>query len=143
MWAVAGGRLYIYTLMFSYSLLPAATKLGQGNIFRSMCQEFCPQGGVGLVLGGCLKFSGGRGVWSFQRGVSEIFRGGVWNFGGAPNFFFFFFQFLFPPKKSFWDAHPPTRWSMRGRYASYWNAFLLNNKNSVKYHWPYTAKADF
>ena len=25
--------------------LPSATKLGQGNIFRSMCQEFCPQGG--------------------------------------------------------------------------------------------------
>ena len=28
--------------------LPAATKLGQGNIFRSVCQEFCPRGG------GCL-----------------------------------------------------------------------------------------
>ena len=27
------------------SLLPAATKLGQGNIFTSVCQEFCPQGG--------------------------------------------------------------------------------------------------
>ena len=27
-------------------LLPAATKLGQGNIFASVCQEFCPQGGV-------------------------------------------------------------------------------------------------
>ena len=25
--------------------LPPATKLGQGNIFRSVCQEFCPQGG--------------------------------------------------------------------------------------------------
>ena len=25
--------------------LPPATKLGQGNIFRSMCQEFCSQGG--------------------------------------------------------------------------------------------------
>ena len=25
--------------------LPAATKLGQGNIFTSVCQEFCPQGG--------------------------------------------------------------------------------------------------
>ena len=28
--------------------LPAATKLGQGNIFTSVCQEFCPRGG------GCL-----------------------------------------------------------------------------------------
>ena len=26
-------------------LLPPATKLGQGNIFRSVCQEFCSQGG--------------------------------------------------------------------------------------------------
>ena len=27
------------------ALLLPATKLGQGNIFRSVCQEFCPQGG--------------------------------------------------------------------------------------------------
>ena len=25
--------------------LPPETKLGQGNIFRSLCQEFCPQEG--------------------------------------------------------------------------------------------------
>ena len=31
-------------------LLPPATKLGQGNIFRSVCQEFCPQRG-GWVSG--------------------------------------------------------------------------------------------
>ena len=30
--------------------LPPATKLGQGNIFSSMCQEFCPQV-VGKYLG--------------------------------------------------------------------------------------------
>ena len=29
--------------------LPPATKLGQGNIFRSVCQEFCPRGGGGGV----------------------------------------------------------------------------------------------
>ena len=28
-----------------HSLLPPATKLGQGNIFRNVCQEFCSQGG--------------------------------------------------------------------------------------------------
>ena len=27
------------------NLLPPATKSGQGNIFRSMCQDFCPWGG--------------------------------------------------------------------------------------------------
>ena len=30
--------------------LPPTTKLGQGNIFRSVCQEFCTQGG-GVVHG--------------------------------------------------------------------------------------------
>ena len=33
----------------THSIVTAATKLGQGNIFTSVCQEFCPQGG-----GGCL-----------------------------------------------------------------------------------------
>ena len=33
--------------------LPAATKLGQGNIFTSVCQEFCPQGGGGVCLSAC------------------------------------------------------------------------------------------
>ena len=33
-------------------LLPAATKLGQGNIFTSVCQEFCPRGG-GVCLSAC------------------------------------------------------------------------------------------
>ena len=35
--------------------LPPATKLGQGNIFRSVCQEFCPQGdmhGSGACMAG-------------------------------------------------------------------------------------------
>ena len=36
--------------------------LGQGNIFRSMCQEFCPRGGCVVVgahawlLGGCVGY---------------------------------------------------------------------------------------
>ena len=34
-------------------LLPAATKLGQGNIFTSVCQEFCPGGGEGVCLSAC------------------------------------------------------------------------------------------
>ena len=51
-----------YTSYLNAFLLPAATKLGQGNIFTSVCQEFCPQGGY-LVwsLGGC--------TWSGHRGV--------------------------------------------------------------------------
>ena len=37
--------LYLYWWSAELCLLPAATKLGQGNIFTSVCQEFCPQGG--------------------------------------------------------------------------------------------------
>ena len=35
------------TCLISVLLLPPATKLGQGNIFRSVCQEFCSLGGEG------------------------------------------------------------------------------------------------
>ena len=79
-------------------LLPAATKLGQGNIFTRVCDS---------VNRG--------GLWNFRGGAfwSEIFGGGaVWNF-----FLFFFNFFSHPP--------PPPRRSMCGRYASYWNAFLF------------------
>ena len=34
-------------------LLPSTMKLQQGNIFRSVCQEVCPQGGGGVCLSAC------------------------------------------------------------------------------------------
>ena len=40
-------------IIFAMAFLPAATKLGQVNIFTSVCQEFCPQGGVGVCLSAC------------------------------------------------------------------------------------------
>ena len=44
-------------------LLPPATKLGQGNIFRSVCQEFCSQGvSRPTPRGGRLKGLAGGGV---------------------------------------------------------------------------------
>ena len=33
-----------YASYWNTFLLPPETKLGQGNIFRSVCQEFCPRG---------------------------------------------------------------------------------------------------
>ena len=45
-------------------MLPPATKLGQGNIFRSVCQEFCSRGGVSRPTprGRLRGLAGGRGV---------------------------------------------------------------------------------
>ena len=37
--------MYYVISILCLIFLPAATKLGQGNIFTSVCQEFCPQGG--------------------------------------------------------------------------------------------------
>ena len=64
-------RLHYYLLFLgwlSYFYRPKRS-FGQGNIFSSVCQEFCPQGG-----GACSKFSGGC--------LLQIFGGGP-----APNFF--------------------------------------------------------
>ena len=36
-------------------------KLGQGNIFRSVCQEFCPQGPCACQRGVCGRGMHGRG----------------------------------------------------------------------------------
>ena len=65
-------------------------------------------------------------------GGLQFFRGGLQIFFFFSNFFFsnlFFLKFLLgcinPPP-------PPPRQSMRGRYASYWNAFLLINHIACK-----------
>ena len=38
-------NLFSKVYLIERVLLPHATKLGQGNIFSSVCQEFCPRGG--------------------------------------------------------------------------------------------------
>ena len=72
--------------------------LGQGNIFTSVCREFCSQGGC-LVWGGrCLLLGG-------------LVPGGVSSLGGTCS----------------WGApggDPPDSYCC-GRYVSYWNAFLF------------------
>ena len=60
-----------FNLQRFIKLLPKGTRyfegylriLGQGNIFRSVCQEFCPQG----TMHGRGGMHGGGHVW--QRGV--------------------------------------------------------------------------
>ena len=100
--------------------LPPATKFGKGYIFTGVFDSV--HGGGGVVS----NFSG-RGVWS------PIFQGGPQFFGGSPNFrgvSKFFFQFL-SPQNFFFYAPTPLRRSMRGRYASYWNAFLLTLPSQI------------
>ena len=104
------------------TFLPAATKLGQGNIFIGVCQEFCSQGGGWWSGPG----EGGSEIWG---GCLKISRGGVSNFSGGEClqiFFSFFFNFFSLKKFLLECTPPPPRQSMRGRYASYWNAFLCD-----------------
>ena len=100
------GACFSYTLMtvtsfrsrgsyFNCAFLPPATKLGQGNIFRSVCQQFCPRGGMrgcpggvhGFIWGACVVLFGGR-MWFYSAGghawfysvgaCMVLFRGHVW-----------------------------------------------------------------
>ena len=64
--------------------LPPATKLGQGNIFKSMCQEFCPQDGACMAggvhgrghawQGACM--AGGVCVAGGVHGRGHVWQGG-------------------------------------------------------------------
>ena len=63
------------SLSHLFFLLPA-TKLGQGNIFRSVCQQFCPWGG----MRGC---SGGERAWFYLGGMHGFIWGGVHGFMGV------------------------------------------------------------
>ena len=85
---LVGGNNHIDKSLQSVSkLLPAATKLGQGNKFTGVCLSTGGRGVVYLAWSwGGMKFSGGMKFW------------GVWNFrGGSQNFF--------------WDAPTPPRYS--------------------------------
>ena len=65
--------------MMQSRLLPPATKLGQGNIFRSVCQEFCSQGGSGP---GVSRPTPRGEVGGMAGGVSRPAPGG--EAGGSP-----------------------------------------------------------
>ena len=86
--------------MNSFLITARKRSLGQGNIFTRVCQEFCSQGG--LVPGGGWSW----GAW--LGGVGVPGPGGVCS-RGVPG--------EEPPL--------PRDGYCCGRYASYWNAFLL------------------
>ena len=86
------------------TFLPPATKLGQGDICRSVCQKFCSQG-RGYPSMHCRFLSTGRAGEGVSRPapMGEVEGSGL---RGSPG------------------PHPDGYCC--GRYASYWNAFLLN-----------------
>ena len=79
--------------------------LGQGNIFTSVCQEFCPWGKVSACQN---LVQGGVCLWS----------GGVWETAPPPR--------AEPPNGQ--TPPPPQHYGIRstsGQYASSWNAFFF------------------
>ena len=133
-------------------LLPPATKLGQGNIFRSVCPHSVHRGGVrgcsgGMhgCSGGCMVALGGHAwllpgghAWLLPGGVHGCSSGHAWLLQGGH-------AWLLPGGMHgcswgvhgcsgvcmvVWGGMRGIRWdteirSMSGRYASYWNAFLF------------------
>ena len=81
---------------FLFFLLPSATELRQGNVFRSVCQEFCPQMGF---LPQCM-----LGYTPLGRHPTSVDT---------------------PSLADIPQADAPPVGYCSGRYASYWNAFLF------------------
>ena len=115
-------------------------KLGQGNIFRSMCQEFCPRGRGG---GHDIRSMSGRYAyyWNAFLFFTYFYRVGWGDWSpppGSDTGKVMFSQVSVSlsihnrPHGYSVTAHP--RWLLDhcsfmlrcGRYASYWNTFLLN-----------------
>ena len=111
--------------------LPAATKLGQGNIFTSVCQEFYPQGEGGGGLPQCML--GYITPWSRQtphpptrhtppRADTPADQAHPPGPGTPPD------QTHPPDQTPHRSRHPREAdcsiRSTSGRYSSYWNAFL-------------------
>ena len=125
------------TVFISFS--PPATKLGQGNIFRSVCQEFCPCGGCawqGACMAGGHAWQGGH-VWQGDMcGGDMCGRGCAWlgacMVGVCMATGHVWWGACMAGGACVGDMHGRVGMcgrycemrSMSGRYTSYWNAFL-------------------
>ena len=58
------------------NFLPPSTKLRQGNVFTSVCQEFCPQGGEACVAGGACMAGQGLAWQGVGHGRVACMAGG-------------------------------------------------------------------
>ena len=125
------GKITIVNALVS-SLLPSAMKLRQGNIFTSVCQEFCPRGK--------------------RLGVSTSVHAGIHNPldrhppgrhpgqtppGQTPSLGRYHHQADTPAhtlhRQTPPGQTPPADSYCSGWYAFYWNTFLFVYKMSVRY----------
>ena len=118
-WTCWGGctsevRVEQYHFIF---LLPSATKLRQGNIFTSVCQEFCPWGGV--CLSACWDTPPGQTPSRADTPLGQTLPPPDRLPGQTPP--------GKPPRQTPLGRHPPADGYCSARYASYWNAFLFCN----------------
>ena len=103
--------------MMTLALLPPATKLRQGNVFTSVCQEFCPRGGVCHTP---------RQTPPWADTPCPVLA------GIHPSPTQCMLGYTHPLPSACWDTPPPPCAVHAGirstseRYASYWNVFLLN-----------------
>ena len=95
--------------------------LGQGNIFTSVCQEFCSQGGAWSSGGGCL-VPGGAWSWGYLVLGGCLVRGLCLVLGAA------WFRGVLVQEIGAWSRGVWRTPPARGRYASYWNAILFQVK---------------
>ena len=103
-------------------LLPPANVVCEGYVFTPVCDSVNTGGRAWLVLGGIVRgcsggmcgCSGGH-VWFFLGGMHGFSRGGMHGFFWGACVVF---------SRGACIGYDEIR-SMSGRYASYWNAFLL------------------
>ena len=100
-----------YTSYWNSFLLPPANKVCEGYVFTGVCLS-TPGGACVVLFGGMRGFIWGACMVLFGGACVVLFGGHAWFYSGGVRGFFSFF------------GYNEIR-SMRGRYASYWNAFLL------------------
>ena len=101
-------RKHIHTLTLPFcTYLPPANEVCEGYVFTCVCQSFCSQGG-GVCLSACLDTPPGTDPPRHPPGTPPA-HPALTHPSGKP-----------PRRRACWEI-----WSMRGRYASYWNAILF------------------
>ena len=107
-----GRKLCKYDIMLSELPIFTARKRSLRRLCFYRCLSVHTGGMRGFIWGACVVLFGGY-AWFYLGGVCGFIRGAcVVLFGGGVHGFFGYNQIR----------------SMSGRYASYWNAFLLSRK---------------